>query len=76
MQAKEENTTRRDELLRIQEEAQRAWADEKVFEIDAPPSGKIPGPSSNNFESSSIQSNFIKHDNVLQFGPPPSFQAL
>ena len=56
MQAKEENTTRRDELLRIQEEAQRTWADEKVFEVDAPSSGKIPGPSPCNCKSSVIQS--------------------
>ncbi|KAH7279053.1 hypothetical protein KP509_37G003200 [Ceratopteris richardii] len=34
---------RRDELLRIQEEAQRRWKEERVFEIDAPSSSAEPG---------------------------------
>ncbi|MCO5579420.1 hypothetical protein L7F22_033275 [Adiantum nelumboides] len=35
--------TRRDELLRIQEDAQRRWREERIFEIDAPSASAQPG---------------------------------
>ena len=34
------STARRDELLAIQEERQKLWAQEKLFEVDAPAEGK------------------------------------
>ena len=34
------STARRDELLAIQEERQRLWAQEKIFEVDAPAEGE------------------------------------
>ena len=33
---------RRDELVAIQIEAQRRWAEEKIFEVDAPMEGAEP----------------------------------
>lgn len=38
MQVKE-STARRDELIRIQENAQASWAHQRVFEVDAPSPG-------------------------------------
>ena len=36
-----QNFARRDQLLAIQEQAQRRWESNKVFEVDAPATGKI-----------------------------------
>ena len=32
---------RRDELVAIQNEAQRRWAEERLFEVDAPTEGTV-----------------------------------
>ncbi|ODQ67173.1 leucyl-tRNA synthetase [Nadsonia fulvescens var. elongata DSM 6958] len=37
-----ENTTRRDTLIAIEKKYQKVWADEKVFEVDAPTLEEIP----------------------------------
>ena len=36
-----QSRARRDELVAIQVEAQRIWAEEKIFEVDAPPAGQL-----------------------------------